>query len=134
MILTSPSKDVDQAPPVTTTFDAPDDNHARLLRLSRRARSNRIDWDRVEQLYTFVRARAVDRLYEAEERHDPVAVRTECQHVHAVDAMFAQARRGHDLVAACAVTFFRARAMRDAHHPEFLGDWIGPSNRGTRSA
>ena len=37
------------------------------------------------------------------------------------------------MVAACAITFFRARAMRDAQHPDFLGEWLGAA-RNTRSA
>jgi hypothetical protein len=123
MILTSPSKDVDQAPPVTTTFDAPEDR--RVTRLSGRARRSRIDWERAERLYSFVRERAVERLREAEQRRDAAAMRAERQNVHAIDAMFTQARRRRGVVAACAITFFRARAMRDAQHPDFLGEWLG---------
>jgi hypothetical protein len=123
MILTSPSKDVDQAPPVTTTFDAPECRRA--TRKPRRARRGHIDWERVERLYSFVRDRAVERLREAENGHDVAAVRDERQNVHAIDAIFTQARQGNGVVAACAITFFRARAMRDAQHPDFLGEWLG---------
>jgi hypothetical protein len=131
MILTSPSKDVDQAPPVTTTFDAPEDR--RVTRLSGRTRCSRIDWERVERLYLFVRERAVERLREAEQMRDVAALNAERQNVHAIDAIFTQARRRRGVVAACAITFFRARAMRDAQHPDFLGEWLGAAAQ-SRSA
>ena len=131
MILTSPSKDVDQAPPVTTTFDAPEDR--RVTRLSGRGRRGRIDWDRAERLFSFVRERAVERLREAERTGDVAALKVERQSMHAIDAMFAQARRRRGVVAACAITFFRARAMRDAQHPDFLGEWLGAKQH-SRSA
>jgi len=123
MILTSPSKDVDQDPPVTTTFDGP-----------RRPRPGRIDWDRVERLHSFVRERALERLDEANRRHDLDSAAVERQSVLAIDAIFTQARRRRGMVAACAITFFRARAMRDAQHPEFLGEWLGSAGSNSRSA
>jgi hypothetical protein len=122
MILTSPSKDVDQDPPVTTTFEAPEGH--RVTRLGG-TRQDRIDWERVERLYSFVRERGIERLRAARQAHDLEVVAAERQNVHAIDAMFAQARRRHGVVAAVAITFFRARAMRDAQHPEFLGEWLG---------
>ena len=123
MILTSPSEDSDQTPPVTTTFDPPAGR--RVTQLHRRARRGRIDWERVERLYSFVRARALDRAHEAVEGRD-FAERSEPRRsLHAIEAMFEQARQGDRVVAECAITFFRARAMRDAHHPEFLGEWLG---------
>jgi hypothetical protein len=129
MILTSPSKDVDQDPPVTTTFDAPE--RQRVTRLNG-TRPDAIDWDRVERLYSFVRERGMERLREARRAHDLEVVAAERQNVHAIDAMFAQARRRQGVVAACAITFFRARAMRDAQHREFRGEWLGTA--ATRSA
>jgi hypothetical protein len=126
MILTSPSQDVDQKPPVTTTFDAPEGS---VTRLSRRAGPGRVDWDRVERLYSFVRDRTVERLNDARERRDQEGVLAERTNVHAIDAMFAQARRRHEVVAACAITYFRARAMRYADHPEFQGEWLGSAAR-----
>lgn len=126
MILSSPSKDVDQNPPVTTTFDPPGGS---VTRLGRRARSSGIDWDRVEPLYSFVRERTVERLNDARKRRDQEGVLAERKNVHAIDAMFAQARRRHEVVAACAITYFRARAMRYADHPEFQGEWLGSAAR-----
>jgi hypothetical protein len=131
MILTSPSRDVDQAPPVTTTFDAPEDR--RVTGLSGRTRRDSIDWERVERLHSFVKARAVERLGDAEKRQDRDAFEAERQNVHAIDAIFTQARRRRGVVAACAITFFRARAMRDAHHADFLGEWLGTAQH-SRSA
>jgi hypothetical protein len=122
MILTSPSPDVDQTPPVTTTFDPPAD---RVSEAPRPDRSPGIDWGRVERVYSFVRARSSERARAAEQCHDLPALLNERQCVQAVDAMYTQARRGEGVVAACAITYFRARAMRDAHHPEFLGEWLG---------
>ena len=127
MILTSPSKDVDQAPPVTTTFDVPEDR--RITRLPSRESRDRIDWDRVERLHSFVEERALERLAEAEQRQDPVTLRTERQRVHAIEAILTQAHRRRGVVAACAITFFRARAMRDAQHPDFLGEWLGAAQQ-----
>jgi len=113
MILTSPSEDADQTPPVTTTFDPPGDGTAR------------IDWDRVERLHSFVRARALERSRDALRHHDLAVLSNERRTMHAVEAMYAQARQRQGVVAACAITFFRARAMRDAQHPDFLGEWLG---------
>jgi hypothetical protein len=125
MILTSPSEDVAQSPPVTTTFDPPANRRRYVTRRPRAPRHDRIDWDRVEQLYSFVRERAVEHLRKAEQARDQAAASAERQNVHAVDTMFAQARQRHGVVAACAITFFRARAMRDAQHPDFRGEWLG---------
>jgi hypothetical protein len=132
MILTSPSKDLDQTPPVTTTFDPPEGSG--VARLPRDAWGGRIDWGRVERLYSFVRARSSERLRAAERRHDLPALLTERKSVHAVDSMFTQARRGEGVVAACAITFLRARAMRDAQHPEFRGEWLGTATVGAQAA
>ena len=127
MILTSPSKDVDQAPPVTTTFDVPEDR--RVTRQPSRSRRARIDWERAERLHSFVKERALERLAEAEDRRDPSALRAERQQVHAIEAIFTQACQRRGVVAACAIVFFRARAMRDAQHPDFLGEWLGTARR-----
>ena len=113
MILTSASADADQMPPVTTTFDPPG------------SRSRSIDWDRVQRLHSFVRARALERSRDALRHHDLASLSNERRNVHAIDAMYAQARSRKGVVAACAITFYRARAMRDAQHPEFLGEWLG---------
>ena len=132
MILTSPSEDAGQSPPVTTTFDAPEGR--RVTWLAGRRRAARLDWDRVERLHSFVRTRALERLREAELARDVAALREHRQSVCAIDAMFAQAQHGHRVVASCAVMFFRARAMRDAQHPDFLGEWLGNPELESRSA
>jgi hypothetical protein len=132
MILTSPMPDVDQELPVTTTFDAPQDT--RVSRIPRRARNDRVDWERVELLYSFVRDRSMERLHAALAARDGAAMKAERQHVHAIDAIFGQARQGHAVVVGCAITYFRARAMRDAQHPEFLGEWLGSFDEHPRSA
>ncbi len=123
MILTSPSEDSDQTPPVTTTFDPPPGH--RVAQLNRRTRDRHIDWERVERLYSFVRARALERSCEVEERRDLAASREQRRSLNAIEAIFAQARQGDRVVVECAITFLRARAMRDAHHQEFLGEWLG---------
>jgi hypothetical protein len=140
MILTSPSEDTDQTPPVTTTFDAPGVAQSpRRTRSSRRdhgfqgVQGARVDWDRMDRLHFFVRARTLQRLREAELHHDYAAQRTEREGLHAIEAMSDQAHRD-SLIAACAITFFRARAMRDADHPDFLGEWIGAQHHETKSA
>jgi len=88
-----------------------------------------MDWDRVGTLYSFARGRAFERLHEAEQSSDVAARREHRQSILAIDAMYSQAQHGDAIVAACAITFFRARAMRDADHPEFLGEWLGAPAR-----
>jgi len=38
--------------------------------------------------------------------------------------MYGKARQHNDIVTSCAVTYFRTQALRDARHPDFLGEWI----------
>jgi hypothetical protein len=132
MILTSPSEDSDQTPPVTTTFDPPP-GHC-VTQLHHRTRERHIDWERVERLYSFVRDRALERAGAADERRDLAACSDQRRSLNAIEAMFAQARQGDRVVVECAITFFRARAMRDAHHPEFLGEWLGSMSLASRPA
>ena len=107
MILTSPGKAVGQTPPV-----------ARDL-------ASGLDWDRMVPLYSFARARAFERLHEAEQSGDVAARRVHRQSILAIDAILTQAGHGDPVLVSCAIKFFRARAMRDANHPEFLGEWLG---------
>ena len=132
MILTSPSEVPGQKPPVTTTFDPP--TRGRTTAMPRRRTESRVDWARVERLHAFVRARALERLTEAEQSGDTAVLREHRKSVHAIDAMLTQARNAHRVMTECAITFFRARAMRDAHHPEFLGEWLGASAMASRTA
>ena len=131
MILMSPSEDAGQVPPVTTTFDPPGRRRG-ATGWGRRA--SQVDWDRVQTLHAFVRGRACERMREAERSGDVAAGREVRQSLHAIDAMYIQARHGHPVVTSCAITFFRARAMRDADHPDFLGEWLGASAMGARTA
>ena len=39
-------------------------------------------------------------------------------------AVYCKARQHGDIVTGCAVTYFRAQALQDADHPDFLGEWI----------
>lgn len=131
MILTSPSEDAGQTPPVTTTFDAPSATSAAAG--PRRTLRHQVDWDRVERLHGFVRARSLQRLREAQLRRDYQAQRAERDSLHAIEAMADQAH-SDALIAACAITFFRARALRDADHPEFLGEWIDSRQLASKTA
>ena len=125
MILMSPSHGIAQTVSVTTTFDA-----GRITRAGGLGRpqggpqGGGVDWDRVETLYSFCRARARDGVQAAELRHDSLSSANEQHCLHTLEAMYAQARHRSDVVAVCAVTYFRARAMRDAQHADFLGEWI----------
>ena len=125
MILTSPSEDAGQTPPVTTTFDPPEDH--RVTPLAGRNRVARTDWGRVERLHAFVIARAVERFHEAELTGDVVARLEHARSVRTIEVMLDQARGGHRVLVECAITYFRARAMLDAQHPDFLGEWLGAS-------
>jgi len=83
-----------------------------------------IDWSRVEQLYAFARTRAQERLDEATRLEDHDQAQSARAEVRTLESMYALARRG-DAAASCAITYFRVRAMRDAQHPDFLGEWLG---------
>ena len=90
----------------------------------RRPARQGIDWTRVEQLYAFACARAQERLDEATRLQEAEQVRTTRAALRTLESMYTLARRS-DATAACAITYFRVRAMRDAHHPDFLGEWLG---------
>ena len=88
-----------------------------------------IDWHGLENLYHFTRLRAMDRLRAAEQDRDRHGSGRERHELRVIESMYAHARQHDDIVAACAVTYFRAQALRDAHHPEFLGEWIARTPR-----
>ncbi len=79
-------------------------------------------WDRVQRLYAFCRARAIDRLVLAAQ--EPAHVRKWRRQLHVLESMYGKARQHGDIVTGCAVTYFRAQALQDADHPDFLGEWI----------
>jgi len=79
-------------------------------------------WARVQTVYAFCRARAIDRIIEAEQSHSAMVARQR-RDLHILETMYGKARH-NDVVASCAVTYFRMTAMRDARHPDFLGEWI----------
>ena len=79
------------------------------------------DWSRVQKLYGFCRARAIERLVLAE--HDPASPGKERRDLRVLESMYGKARH-NDIVTSCAVTYFRAQALKDAHHHDFLGEWI----------
>jgi hypothetical protein len=82
------------------------------------------DWTRVQRLYAFCRARAIDRIVIAQERPSESTTRQR-RELRVLETMYGKARQQrNDIVTSCAVTYFRAQAMRDAQHPDFLGEWI----------
>jgi hypothetical protein len=83
-----------------------------------------IDWTRVEEVYSFARSRARERVREAEQSDDDASISSARAALHTLGSMYKLARRSDDL-AACAITYFRVRAMRDAQHPDFRGEWLG---------
>ena len=80
------------------------------------------DWARVQRLYSFCRARAIERIIAAKD--GSISQRRD---LATLEAMYSQAWQQNDIVIACAVTYFRTQAFRDAQHPDFLGEWIGAS-------
>jgi len=38
--------------------------------------------------------------------------------------MYGMVRQQDDVVTDCAVNYFRVRALKDADHPDFHGEWI----------
>jgi hypothetical protein len=138
MILTSASDDFAQTEPVTTTY-SPDTQHTWARRLPRKVRGRLVrlsvrathdvtatSWDRMAGLYEFCRTRTLERLHEAEQHEDVERTLKATRDLEVLEAMYVQASTHNDVVVACAVTYFRATALRDAHHHEFLGEWIGP--------
>ncbi len=92
--------------------------HAQVMH-TQRHKVGTHDWHRVQRLYAFCRARAIERIIAAEgagtrQRRDLATLET----------MYAKARHHNDIVTSCAVTYFRAQALKDARHPDFLGEWI----------
>ena len=67
-------------------------------------------------------ARAIDRLVLAAQ--EPAHVRKQRRQLHVLESMYCKARQHGDIVTGCAVTYFRAQALQDADHPDFLGEWI----------
>jgi hypothetical protein len=90
-----------------------------------------IDWNRVQELYAFTLARAIERILVADFDHGSAG--KERHDLHVLETMHAEARR-YDDVAACAVLYFRAQAMRAAEHPDFLGAWIIASQLDRRAS
>ena len=89
---------------------------AKLLQIGPRGR-----W-RVQRLYGFSRSRAVERLIRA--APDPESPSKERNDLRVLESMYGMARQQDDIVTDCAVNYFRARAMADADHPDFHGEWI----------
>jgi hypothetical protein len=81
------------------------------------------DWSRVQRLYSFCRARAIERITLAE-RRDPENTAQERRELRVLETMYGKARQHNDIVVSCAVTYFRAQALKDAHHADFLGEWL----------
>jgi len=79
-------------------------------------------WGRVQTLYAFCRARSIERLVSAAD--DSVSVRKQRRELHVLESMYCKARQHGDIVTNCAVTYFRAQALKDADHPDFRGEWI----------
>jgi hypothetical protein len=80
------------------------------------------DWWRVQRLYRFCRARAIERLVLAD--HDPTSPSKERRDLRVLESMYGKARQHNDVVTGCAVSYFRVQALKDAHHRDFLGEWI----------
>jgi hypothetical protein len=135
VILTSPSDDIVQDGPVTTTYPV---DRGTTRRPARRRHLSSVPsqppgptaadprWDRVERLYAFCRARAQERIEHAEQHRAAWKAVEEHRELEVVEAMYAQAVSRGDIVLACAVTYLRTKAMRDADHPAFLGEWLTP--------
>lgn len=80
------------------------------------------EWPRVQTLYTFCRARSIERLVLAAQ--DLAGVRKQRRELHVLESMYCKARQHGDIVTGCAVTYFRSQALKDADHPDFQGEWL----------
>ena len=79
-------------------------------------------WGRFQTLYAFCRARSIERLVIAAQ--DSAKVHKQRRELHVLESMYGKARQHGGIVTGCAVTYFRAQALKDADHPDFLGEWI----------
>ena len=79
-------------------------------------------WGRFQTLHAFCQARSIDRLVIAAQ--DSAKVRKQRRELQALESMYCNARQHGGIVTGCAATYFRAQALQDADHPDFLGDWI----------
>lgn len=86
---------------------------------SRRREIEIRDWNRVQRLYAFCRCRAIERIIAAPD--DSARQRRD---LAILETMYGKARQHNDIVINCAASYFRTQAMRAAHHPDFLGEWI----------
>jgi hypothetical protein len=81
------------------------------------------DWTRFQRLYGFCRARAIERIILVD-KGDVAGWTKGRRDLRVLESMYTKARQQQGIVIGCAVTYFRAQAMRDAQHPDFLGEWI----------
>lgn len=95
--------------------------HTRTASTTRHAAEPQ-SWRRIQRLYAFCRARAIERL--VLDAQDPASLSKHRRDLRTLESMYCKARQHHDIVVDCAVTYFRAQALKDANHPDFLGDWI----------
>jgi hypothetical protein len=86
-----------------------------------------IDWERVDALYAFTRRRAVERVHAAERQHADGPTRAARHELMVIETLYAEARHHDHVVTGCAVLYLRARALRDAQHADFSGEWIRSS-------
>jgi hypothetical protein len=80
------------------------------------------DWAKLQEIYAFCRARAIDRI--AAEGQRPGATSLDkFRDLRTLETMYAKARRHDAVVTSCAVTYFAMTALRDAQHPNFRPEW-----------
>ena len=77
------------------------------------------DWSRIQRLYAFCRARAIERIIAVED-----GATKQRRDLATLESMYGKARQHNDIVIECAATYFRAQALRDAQHPDFRGEWL----------
>lgn len=88
-----------------------------------------VDWESIDRLFHFARERAEERTSRAEAVADQETAGLERLALHVMRTLYRQAKQQQErILVGCAVNYFRARALRDAHHPDFLGTWIGPAS------
>jgi hypothetical protein len=89
------------------------------------------DWAKVQEIYAFCRARAIDRIATEGQSLGATSL-DKFRDLRTLETMYAKARRHGAVVTSCAVTYFTMTALKDAQHPEFRAEWphSAPTNHG----
>jgi hypothetical protein len=119
MILMSAVDGLNQAEPVTTSYD-PGRSPAAALK---------VDPGNVLDLHAFCAERVYERIASAAERREPADVAEELRRLHALDVLVARAKR-HPESGDTAAQHLRRTASQDRDHDGYQSEWTPTPRRG----